>query len=51
MDFKLPEFVYPDFTDDKFSNSKQVSFKEAEQDGIAPDNYYLTTHLPTFYYY
>lgn len=51
MEFKLPKFVYPDFSHEKFANSKEVTFLKIEQDGVAPDNYYLTTHLPTFYYH
>lgn len=51
MKFKMPSFVYPNFSDGKFVNSKEISFSEVGQDGVAPDNYYLTTHVPTFYYY
>lgn len=51
MKFQMPSFTYPDFSDVKFANSKEISFLKVEQDGVAPDNYYLTTHMPTFYYY
>ncbi len=51
MKFQMPIFTYPDFSDEKFVNSEEISFSQVEQDGVAPDNYYLTTHMPTFYYY
>lgn len=51
MKFKIPNYIYPDFSDEKFVDSKEISVAEVEEDGVAPDNYYLTTHMPTFYYY
>lgn len=51
MRFEMPSFIYPDFSDEKFKDSKEISLAEAKKDGVAPDNYYLTTHMPTFYYY
>lgn len=51
MKFKMPSFTYPDFSDVKFEKSREISFLQVEQDGVAPDNYYLTTHMPTFYLY
>lgn len=51
MKFQMPNFTYPDFSDVKFANSKEISFLLVEEDGVAPHNFYLTTHLPTFYYY
>lgn len=51
MKFEIPKFEYPDFSDEKFANSKEISLVKVEENGIAPDNYYLTTHMPTFYYY
>ena len=51
MKFEMPSFVYPDFSDVKFANKKEISCLRVEQDGVAPDNYFLTTHMPTFYYY
>lgn len=51
MKFQMPSFTYPDFSDVKFSNAQEISFLQVEKDGVAPDNYYLTTHMPTFYLY
>ena len=51
MKFEIPSFKYPDFSSGKFDNSEEISFEKVEKDGVAPDNYYLTTHMPTFYYY
>lgn len=51
MKFQMPNFTYPDFTDVKFASSEEISVSQVEKDGVAPDNYYLTTHTPTFYYY
>lgn len=47
----IEKFTYPNFDSDEFSNAREISFKEVEKDGVAPDNFYLTTHLPTFYLY
>lgn len=51
MKFKMPTFEYPDFTSDRFKDCEEISLSEVEKDGVAPDNYYLTSHLPTFYKY
>ena len=51
MKFEMPSFAYPDFSDEKFAKRKEISFSQVEKDGVAPDNYFLTTHMPTFYYY
>lgn len=51
MKFETSSFEYPDFSDVRFENSKEISFSKVIQDGVAPDKYYLTTHMPTFYYY
>ena len=51
MKFKMPSFKYPNFNDEQFRNSKEISLSVVEKEGVAPDNYFLTTHLPTFYLY
>ena len=49
MEFKVPEFVTPDFSEEKFKNAKDITLHEVEKDGVAPDDFYLTRHMPTFY--
>ncbi|PKY82927.1 hypothetical protein CYJ31_04550, partial [Aerococcus mictus] len=49
MAYKIPEFKFPDFQEAKYQEMPSVTYKEAESDGILPDSFYLTTHLPTFY--
>src|SRR5574344_517519 len=49
MEFKVPEFVTPDFSEEKFKKAKDITLQEVEKDGVAPDNFYLTRHMPTFY--
>lgn len=49
MDFRLPEFKKPDFNQEKFLNAPEVKLETVEKDGVAPDDFYLTSHKPTFY--
>lgn len=49
MAFNLPEFSYPDFQADTFVQMPNVTTAKVEADGVLPDDFYLTTHLPTFY--
>lgn len=49
MKFHLPIFEKPNFNDEAYKNAKDVKVVEVEKDGVAPENFYLTTHLPTFY--
>lgn len=49
MKFKMPEFVWPDFSQEKFKKAPDIKFGTVEKDGVAPDDFYLTTHMPTFY--
>lgn len=51
MAFSLPKFTPPDFSSDIYKNVSNINFAEARHDGIAPDGFYLTTHMPTYYYY
>ena len=51
MEFKLPEFKFPDFSDAQYANLPEISIGEVEKDGVAPDEFYLTSHMPTFYKY
>lgn len=49
MDFKIPKFEWPDFSEEKFENASDVKLGEVEKDGVAPDDFYLTSLKPTFY--
>ena len=47
--FKLPEFQAPDFADEKYVSMPCVITEKVEKDGVAPEDFYLTTHMPTYY--
>ena len=51
MDFKIPKFEWPDFSEEKFEKASDVKLGEVEKDGVAPDDFYLTSLKPTFYRY
>lgn len=51
MVFKLPEFSFPDFKEEKYVNASEIKCGKVEKDGVAPDGFYLTSHMPTFYKY
>lgn len=39
----------PDFKEEKFVKAADVSLAEVEKDGVAPDDFYLTHLMPTYY--
>ena len=49
MAFKIPEFKKPDFNEEKYQNARNIKTAKVEKDGVAPDDFYLTTLMPTFY--
>lgn len=49
MKFKVPTFQKPDFSEEKYRKCPSIRFEAVEKDGVAPEEFYLTTHLPTFY--
>lgn len=51
MGFQIPEFISPDFSEEKYQNAPNIKLGTVERDGVAPDDFYLTTHIPTFYKY
>lgn len=51
MEFEIPTFVYPNFDESRFKDAKNIKTERVVKDGVAPDNFYLTSHLPTFYKY
>lgn len=51
MAFKKIEIKHPNFSEEKYLNAREVSLAIVEKDGVAPDFFYLSSHLPTFYKY
>ena len=51
MSFNMPEFKAPDFNLEKYKIMPNVKIKKKKKDKVAPDNFFLTTHMPTFYKY
>lgn len=49
MGYKIPELTLPNFEEEKYKNAQPVKMAKVEKDGVAPDDFYLTTHMPTFY--
>lgn len=49
MGFQLPEFEYPDFSEKRYADAAEVRVAAVEMDGVAPEDFYLTSHMPTFY--
>ena len=51
MGIQIPEFNSPNFSEEKYKDAPNIELGVVERDGVAPDNFYLTTHMPTFYKY
>lgn len=49
MGFQLPEFENPDFSEKRYADAAEVRVATVEMDGVAPEDFYLTSHMPTFY--
>lgn len=47
----MPVFEKPDFLEEKYIRCPQIRVETVRTDGVAPEDFYLTTHLPTFYKY
>lgn len=47
--FKLPVFKAPNFNDEKYNVMENVKTQKAQMDGVAPQEFYITTHMPTYY--
>lgn len=47
--FTIPKYVAPDFTQEKFQKSPNVTTSVVEQDGIAPDGFHATSMYPEYY--
>jgi lysine-ketoglutarate reductase/saccharopine dehydrogenase-like protein (TIGR00300 family) len=48
MDFQLPAYTPPDFSNDSLSNSPVVRTAPAPKEGVAPDNYHATSNHPEY---
>lgn len=46
---QLPEYHHPDFTQEPFRSSPDVSTAVVELAGVAPDNYHATSMYPEYY--
>lgn len=51
MAFSLPKFTPPDFSSKEYASVSNIKFAEVKKEGIAPEGFYLTTHMPTYYHY
>ena len=49
MGYKIPELTLPNFKEEKYKNAQPVKMAKVEKDGVAPDDFYLTSHMPTFF--
>ena len=49
MSFEMPKYHHPDFTKEQFVNAPDVQYKEAETDGVAPDDYHSTSMYPEYF--
>jgi len=49
MQFELPPYETPDFSDSRFLKSPVVIFDEALRDGVAPENYHATSIYPEYF--
>lgn len=49
MDFRLPQYIHPDFTLPEFCNAPDVKTAIAEKDGVAPENFHSTSMYPEYF--
>lgn len=49
MKFEMPLFTAPDFNDEKYRGAGEIKCAQVKKKGVAPEGFYLTTHLPTYY--
>lgn len=47
--FKLPKYIHPDFTQDKFIKSPDAVIRPSEVDKSAPDNFHATSIYPEYF--
>jgi lysine-ketoglutarate reductase/saccharopine dehydrogenase-like protein (TIGR00300 family) len=49
MQFELPQYEPPDFSDSRFLKTPVVRFAKAPKNGIAPESYHATTIYPEYF--
>lgn len=49
MEFKLPKYIQPDFTDDKFIASPDAKTVKVVKKGVAPDDYHALSIYPEYF--
>ena len=49
MDFKMPEYIVPDFKSEVFISSPNVQTEVVEKSGVAPKNFHATTIFPEYF--
>ncbi len=49
MEFKMPKYLSPDFSDPVFFHAPNIETKPAEQDGMAPLGFHSTSIFPEYF--
>lgn len=49
MAFKLPKYIEPDFTQEKFVNAPETTLIASPRDKSAPDNFHATSIFPEYF--
>ena len=49
MEFKMPVYHEPDFTQEKFTGAPDVKWETVETDGVAPEYFHSTSMYPEFF--
>ena len=49
MNFDMPIYHAPDFSEERFVNAPDVCWAEAPMNGVAPDGYHSTSMYPEYY--
>ncbi len=49
MDFQIPKYREPDFTQERFVKAPNVTIQEVELDGVAPEHYHSTSMYPEYF--
>lgn len=49
MSFKMPKYEAPDFSKSEFASAPDVTFKQAQKDGVPPRGFHLSSAFPEHY--
>ena len=49
MDFEIPRYYAPDFSQDKFRDAPDVRWAAAPRNGVAPEHYHSTSMYPEYF--